>query len=75
MSSAPDATARDREALAERIAAILETRPEVLEAYLFGSQATGRAHSQCWKRRCGGTSLSSSSSRTLSRASFKKSAP
>jgi len=31
------------EALVERIAALLAPRQEVLEAYLFGSQATGRA--------------------------------
>jgi predicted nucleotidyltransferase len=34
--------ARVREALAARIAQTLERRAEVLEAYLFGSQASGR---------------------------------
>jgi uncharacterized protein len=33
----------DAQELARRIASILEPRPEVLEAYLFGSRATGRA--------------------------------
>lgn len=33
----------DADELAERLTKVLATRPEVLEAYLFGSQATGRA--------------------------------
>ena len=35
----------DRESLAERLARYLEGRPEVLEAYLFGSHARGDAQS------------------------------
>lgn len=31
-------------ALAEQVAAALQGRPEVLDAYLFGSQARGEAH-------------------------------
>ena len=43
MPPSPGVAALDRDALAERIAALLAPRPEVLEAYLFGSHATGRA--------------------------------
>ena len=43
MSSSPEAAALDRDALVERIASVLAPRREVLEAYLFGSQATGEA--------------------------------
>ena len=32
----------ERDRLAERLAVLLDPRPEVLEAYLFGSYATGR---------------------------------
>jgi hypothetical protein len=31
-------------ALAERVAAVLSARPEILEAYLFGSRARGAGH-------------------------------
>ena len=43
MPPSAHASSLSLEALVERIAALLAPRQEVLEAYLFGSQATGRA--------------------------------
>jgi hypothetical protein len=42
-SPAPAQTGSARSELARRLVALLERHEEVLEAYLFGSQATGRA--------------------------------
>ena len=36
-------TVTDRDRLAGRLAEVLEGRPEILEAYLFGSRARGTA--------------------------------